>query len=435
VERSPTVLFLAVLATGGVVAAPIVLPARDAFEIRTVDGGIGISVGVAHIPGEDKGIVTPSAVGVDPNARYFPIVQLGGQDAGAIVGRIDVTNGAAYSYGLPYPYFREAGSAQAVLYFADLTKIMRLDPTGLTIVPTQNLFPIGYGQATTFGGTIRIPTLTGSSNDVGWGELSHRSDGTLGQKILDPAFAIPPGTGSPFESYSPPESGEVYAFPPDASGGNSVWYGQFGHYDAGFEDLGSIAGWPRGTLPHILTSAGHTYYFTSGSDAGSFAVYDLSPSGATPRGEFAVSVNGRVCDPTRNGCFGYPYVIADPFPGYPSGAFVVQGQAHDLASPRLFLMVRLEDLASALALEFDGATLPTGTLSAGESGGGTPDAGGAGADGGGGGGGGSGVGGSHLGRGIPVESAGSCTTVPGTTELWAVLLVAAGVLARRRRSR
>ena len=84
-KRSPTVLFLAVLATGAVAGAPIVIPARDAFMIRTVDGGLGTSLGVAHLPGEDKGIIVPPAVGVDPNAYYFPIVQLGGPRAGAIV--------------------------------------------------------------------------------------------------------------------------------------------------------------------------------------------------------------------------------------------------------------------------------------------------------------------------------------------------------------
>ena len=431
-KRSPTVLLLAVLATGTVAGSPIVIPAREAFMIRTVDGGIGTSLGVAHLPGEDKGIIAPTAVGVDPNEYYFPIIQLGGADAGAIVGRMDVTNGAAYSFGLPYPFFRErVGTQQTVLYFADLSKIMRQDSTGLTIIPTQNLFPIGYGQATTYGGTIRVPTLTGPNNDVSWGELSHLADGTFGQKILGSAFGLPPGTGTPFESYSPPETGEVYAFPPSASGGNSVWYGQFGQYDAGFDDLGSIAGMPRGTLPHILTSAGHTYYFAFGTDAGVFGVYDLSPSGVTPRGEFMVSVNGEVCDPDRNGCFGYPYVIADPFPGYPAGAFVVQGQAHDLGSPRLFLMVRLEDLAGALGLAFDGATLPTGTLSSGASGdagsgGGAPD---------GGGGGGSGGGGSPLGPGIPVQSSGSCSTVPAPADLWPLLVIAAGTLARQRRRR
>jgi hypothetical protein len=315
-----------------------------------------------------------------------------------------------------------------------MTKIMRRDPAGLTIIPTQNLFPIGYGQATTYGGTIRIPTLTGPNNDVGWGELSHRADGTLGQTILDPAFAITPGTGSPFESYSPPETGEVYAFPPNTSGGDSVWYGQYGHYDAGFDDLGTVPFMSWGTAPNILTSAGHTYLFTYGTDAGSFAVYDLSPSGVTPGGEFVVSVNGVLCDPDNYGCLGYPYLIADPFPGYPHGAFVVQGQAHDLASPRMFLMVRLEDLASALGLEFNGSTLPTGDISSGEGadGGGGADAGGGGADGGGRGGGGGGGGGSPLGPGIPTQSTGSCSTVPVPAELWPLLLIAAGVMARRR---
>ena len=311
---------------------------------------------------------------------------------------------------------------------------MRRDPAGLTIIPTQNLFRIGYGQATTYGGTIRIPTLTGPNHDVGWGELSHRADGTLGQTILDPAFAITPGTGIPFQSYSPSETGEVYAFPPNASGGDSVWYGQYGHYDAGFDDLGTVPFMSWGTAPNILTSAGHTYLFTYGTDAGSFAVYDLSPSGVTPGGEFVVSVNGVLCDPDNYGCLGYPYLIADPFPGYPHGAFVVQGQAHDLASPRMFLMVRLEDLASALGLEFNGSTLPTGDISSGEGadGGGGADAGGGGADGGGRGGGGGGGGGSPLGPGIPTQSTGSCSTVPVPAELWPLLLIAAGVMARRR---
>jgi hypothetical protein len=116
------------------------------------------------------------------------------------------------------------------------------------------------------------------------------------------------------------------------------------------------------------------------------------------------------------------YLIADPFPGYPSGAFVVQGQAHDLGSPRMFLMVGLEDLASALGLEFNGATLPTGDISEAE-----------GADGGGGGGGGGG--GPPLGPGVPTHSTGSCSTVPVSAELWPLLLIAAGVLASRRGKR
>ena len=431
-KRSPTVLLLAVLATGGVAAAPIVIETREAFAIPTIDGGLGTALGVAHLPGEDKGIILPQSVGIHGNVYYFPIVQLGGPDAGTIVGRMEVTNGPSFSFGLPYPFFREQRAGQTVLYFADRTKIMRRDTTGLTIVPTQNLFPIGYGQATSYGGTIRIPTLTGPNNDVGWGELSLLANGSLGQKILDPAFAIPPGTATPFESYSPPETGEVYAFPPKASGGIALWHGQYGNYDAGFDDLGTMPATIGGTLPHALTSAGRTYFFASGADAGSFAVYELSPSGVTPRGEFMVSVHGEVCDPDRLGCLGYPYLIADPFPGYPAGAFVVQGQAHDLGSRRMFLMIGLEDLATALSLEFDGATLPTGALSSGASGDG---GGGGGGPDGGGGGGGPGGGGSGLGPGIPVQSTGSCSAVPGTMDLWPLLLIAASALARQRRSR
>ena len=85
------------LATGGVAAGPIVIEARDAFTIPTIDGGVGISLGVAHLPGEDKGIIAPSAVGIEYDEYYFPIVQLGAPDAGTIVGRMDVTNGKSFS--------------------------------------------------------------------------------------------------------------------------------------------------------------------------------------------------------------------------------------------------------------------------------------------------------------------------------------------------
>jgi hypothetical protein len=98
-----------VLATGGVAAGPIVIEARDAFNIPVMDGGfgVGIALGVAHLPGEDKGIILPHSVGIQNDVTYFPIVQLGGPDGGTIVGQMDVTNGKSFSYGLPYPFFRE----------------------------------------------------------------------------------------------------------------------------------------------------------------------------------------------------------------------------------------------------------------------------------------------------------------------------------------
>src|SRR5262249_58531757 len=173
-------IWSALLTAGIAGAAPVVLQARESFAVPLVDGGVGASYGFDPLPGEAIALLPPVAVGMPGiinSYDYLPLIQLGGPDAGKVIGQLNVVNGPL-NY-VPRPFFWETpASCPATLWLmgSDI-QLVRPDRTSLTIFEDQDpqvLF--GDGLATTTStGHIRVPgmTLMGYDETVGWAAVGH----------------------------------------------------------------------------------------------------------------------------------------------------------------------------------------------------------------------------------------------------------------------
>jgi hypothetical protein len=168
---------------------------------------------------------------------------------------------------------------------------------------------------------------------------------------------------------------------------------------------------------------------------GAFDVLELSPTGASDRGSFVLSVDGGICGDTACAAIMSLRAIQEPFPGYPQGALLITNYRGDPPySLYQVVLVAREDVAASFGLEVDAGPLPVGRF------GGIPDggpfrngvqSGGGGTDGGSSG----GPGGSPQGPGIATAGTGSCATALAEPSALLVGLVGLSLLVQRRRGR
>ena len=352
-----TVLAAEALASSGTIEA------REAFELVLPDGGSSGTTALSFLlplPGEDRAIVSDFDVGFVPvgNGYSFAIIKLGGPDAGVVL-----------QHGIPSPFlgdptllFRVNESGTTNLWIrTDYQELGRLESDQVVMWPNVSPGPQFIGgewQTVSQDGFLRIS----QENSEGISLIGVDSTGGGFRQVL-----VASRDGGVNRSLTPPGTDRYYATasttPADVDTGD--WY--------------SPPSLQVGTLP-VYLGASRSAVFSIGERLqiispsadfpGAFVLLELSPTGASDKGTFVVSVDGGICGDI--GCAAYMNAVAvqEPFPGYPQGALMITNYRVD--PPYLFFQVVLvawEDVATYFGLEVAAGPLPVGRF------GGIPDGG------------------------------------------------------------
>jgi len=401
----------------------VIIDAREAFQLRTLDGEIVPRIGglaFSPVPGEGLGFIERGAF-LDTAPGRIAVVKLGGDNAGSVVGEVRNPEGVADFF----PQRIELVIPQLGNYWImgrDGHTARNLDG-GLVeqIVPDDGGVDADQGRASV-NADHQFRLTSARLSSVGLGLWSHALADSAGHpgkyRPVRKAFLQLPDGIPPREFFQPPGTDEVYAVAAPADGGTSVvLHGIF--VDGSALDRQTMQGVgaldAREVTVDFYRSPSSPYLFSFSRHG--ISVWTISPSGIAPKGTFVVRFDGGLPDPPEATRF---WLLRQSFPGYPNGALLIQDYAVPSAVNPSFVLVAWEDIATALSLQTDTSGL-TGSLG-----------GNGGAAGGGGGGAGSGP---PLGPGVGGGTSTGCSAVAGASVTTALALAAwmLGTLASRRR--
>jgi MYXO-CTERM domain-containing protein len=349
-------LVAAVCLAGTSLAGPfVVVEAREAFSLRLVDGGYSPFTSMLALPGQDLALVGPTDVGLPLGTTDYALVQLGGAQAGAVVGAIHAPPGAAQSF--PEQIVRAGGSGSGSSYWTLHASSLAgalgyIASNQMTLIQVlDRSFADGTALSADPQGYLRSIGLDPQGNVTSFAFVDR--DGGVGTQALG-IIRIQAGLTPPSGAFSPPGTDDVFAYSGTLPA--TALYGRFSQPDAGLDPLGPVP-----DSPVAFTSRVYTYLVGLNSGTGVFLVTELSATAATPRGTFSVVVDGGCssldcASPTLT-----LQALREGFPGYPNGALLLThwGRAGEAQQA---VLVPWEGLVGALGLQTDATPAPAAAL-------------------------------------------------------------------------